>query len=298
MLAYLAPVLIAAVSLAAVAVSVSVGFVRARRAGRAPLDLTDRDSPAAAFAAAATGAPAPETMAARFEHAAESAGEMMEAVAETAAEVAGSLARTAQEWANTITHGVGLVASVGAAVGLVWAAVVQGSAAAVVASALFGTSMVLLYGASTAYHAAVEPRRKLRFRLLDHLAILYLIAGSYTPFALLAIGGRAGWALFALIWGCALGATVFKLIPAYRAPNNLTWFYVGMGWLCVLFAGPLVRALWGPPLAWLVAGGLAYMAGVYYFLRDRGYDHAVWHVFVLGGTASHVAAVFAGPLGG
>lgn len=298
MLAYLAPVLISAASVAAVVVSVSVGYVRSRRTRGTPLDLADPDSPAAAFAAAVAGAPAPETLAERFEGATASAGEMMGAVAETAAEVAGTLVRTAEEWANTITHGVGLVASVGAAVALVWAAVVNGSAAAVVAGALFGTSMVLLYGASTAYHAVVEPRRKLRFRLLDHLAILYLIAGSYTPFALVAIGGRAGWLLFALIWGCALGATVFKLIPAYRAPNNLTWFYVGMGWLCVLFAGPMVRALWGPPLAWLVAGGLAYMAGVYYFLRDRGYDHAVWHLFVMGGTASHVAAVLSGPLGG
>ena len=296
MLVYLAPVLISAASVAAVVVSVSVGFVRARR--RTPVDPSDPDSPEAAFVAAASGAPPPETLVERFEHAADSAGEFVGAVAETAAEVAGTLVRTAEEWANAITHGVGLVASVGAAVALVWAAVVKGSAAAVVASALFGTSMVLLYGASTAYHAAVEPRRKLRFRLLDHLAILYLIAGSYTPFALVAIGGRAGWLLFALIWGCALGATVFKVIPAYRAPNNLTWFYVGMGWLCVLFAGPMVRALWGPPLAWLVAGGLAYMAGVYYFLRDRGYDHAVWHLFVMGGTASHVAAVLSGPLGG
>ena len=294
MLRYLAPIVISAVSLAAVAVSASVGYVRTRRAAQTDPDADGHDT-IDTFVEAVRGQVPHETVAQRFGHAG-TPGHFADAVADSAAQAAGSLVRSAAEWANTITHGAGLVASAVVTGALIYGAVVAGSTAAVVAGAVFGATMVLLYGASTAYHAVVDPERKARLRLFDHLAILYLIAGTYTPFALVAMGGRAGYAMLALVWSLALGATVFKVIPRYREPNNLTWFYVGMGWLAVLFGKPFFSALWGPTLAWIVAGGVAYTAGVYYFLRDRGYDHAIWHLFVLAGTASHVAAVFTGAL--
>jgi len=295
MLRYLAPLIVSAASLAAVAVSASVAYVHTRRAALSNPDADGHDT-IDTFVEAVRGETPHATMAHRFE-AAETPAALAEAVAESTAQAAGTLVRSAAEWANTLTHGVGLLGAAVVTGVLVYAAVVAGSTAAVVGGAVFGATMVLLYGASTAYHAVVQPSVKKTFRLFDHLAILYLIAGTYTPFALVTMGGKAGYAMLALVWGLALGATAFKVLPKHREPNNLTGFYLGMGWLAVLFAKPLFAALWGPPLAWLVAGGVAYTAGVYYFLRDRGFDHAVWHLFVLGGTASHVAAVFTGALG-
>lgn len=295
MLRYLAPVLLSAVSLTAVAVSASLACVQKRRARQQNPDADGHDT-IDTFVEAVRGQAPHETVAERFE-AADTPFEFADAVAHSTAQAAGALVRNSVELVNTLTHGAGLLGAAVVTGALVYGAVVAGSTAAVVGGAVFGTTMLLLYGASTAYHAVAEPARKRTFRLFDHLAILYLIAGTYTPFALVAIGGKAGAALLALVWSMALGGTVFKVIPKHRDPNNLTWFYVAMGWLAVFFARPLVAALWGLPLAWLVAGGVSYTAGVYYFLRDEGYDHAVWHLFVLGGTASHVAAVFTGALG-
>lgn len=222
---------------------------------------------------------------------AHAAADAVEDVVDAAADAAVTLVRTAEEWANTLSHGAGLAASVVGAGVLVAIAIATGSTALVVSGAVFGASLVALYGASTAYHAVVRPERKRRLRLLDHLAILYLIAGTYTPFALVAIGGKTGALLLGLVWAFAAGGTLFKLLSKRRFDDNMTWLYVAMGWLVVLFLKPMVAALSATSLGWLVAGGLCYTGGVFFFLRDRGYDHAVWHAFVLGGSLCHYLAV-------
>jgi hemolysin III len=196
-----------------------------------------------------------------------------------------------EELANSLTHGAGIVASVVALVVLVVLAARTG-AAAVVGASVFGASLVLLYTASTLYHAVRSPKAKARLKVLDHCAIYLLIAGSYTPFLLLALRGRWGWSLLGVIWGLALAGVVFKLFWTGRFPRISTGIYLGMGWLIVIAAVPMVRALSPTTLAWLVAGGLAYTVGtVFYHNRRIPYAHAVWHLFVLAGSVSHAVAL-------
>ena len=197
-----------------------------------------------------------------------------------------------EELANVLTHGAGAVASlVGAAV-LVTIAALGGDAWKVVGSAVFGTTLVLLYTASTLYHAARSPVAKARLKVLDHCAIYLLIAGSYTPFTLIGLRGGWGWSLFGVIWGLAVAGTVFKLFFTGRFPRLSTTIYLAMGWLAVVAAGPMVRRLPAATLAWMVAGGLIYTAGtVFYHNRRIPYAHAIWHLFVIGGSACHFAAV-------
>jgi len=197
-----------------------------------------------------------------------------------------------EEIANVLTHGAGAVASlVGAAV-LVTVAALGGDAWKVVGSAVFGTTLVLLYTASTLYHAARSPVAKARLKVLDHCAIYLLIAGSYTPFTLIGLRGGWGWSLFGVIWGLAVAGTVFKLFFTGRFPRLSTAVYVAMGWLAVVAIGPMVQRLPAATLAWMVAGGLIYTAGtVFYHSRRIPYAHAIWHLFVLGGSACHFAAV-------
>ena len=281
----------AAVTASGVAVT-ALRALRTRRVNRSVARLSGASLSEASLTGSAARAASPD------EHGLPSAHEMRQAaadtveeVAELAADAAVALVRTAEEWANTLTHGAGLVASaVGAGV-LVALAVASGSAALVTSAAVFGASLVVLYGASTAYHAVLEPERKVKMRLADHLAILYLIAGTYTPFALVGIGGRTGALLLGLVWSFAAAGTLFKIFSRRRFENNMTWFYVAMGWIVVLFLKPLVASLSGAALAWLIGGGLAYSGGVFFFLRDRGYDHAVWHGFVLAGSVCHYLAV-------
>lgn len=202
------------------------------------------------------------------------------------------LTRTADEWANALTHGLGLMLSLAGAAALVWAALGAG-ASALVAAAIFGGSLVLLYAASTFYHGVVHPVWKGRLRLLDHLAILYLIAGSYTPFVLLGVRNRWGYLMLALVWLLALGGTIHKLFSSNRFHTGGTVLYLAMGWLSVCFAVPMIAALPPAALYWLAAGGLCYTGGVGFFLwESKRYTHAVWHLFVLAGSACHYAGVW------
>jgi len=197
-----------------------------------------------------------------------------------------------EEIANVLTHGAGTLASaVGAGV-LLTVAAMQGDAWKVVSSAVFGATLVLLYAASTLYHAARTPAVKARLKVLDHCAIYLLIAGSYTPFALVGLRGGWGWSLFAVAWGLAAAGTVFKLFFIGRFPRLSTATYVGMGWLALVAIVPMIQRLPTATLAWMVAGGVTYTAGtVFYHSRRIPYAHAIWHVFVLGGSACHFAAV-------
>jgi hemolysin III len=151
---------------------------------------------------------------------------------------------------------------------------------------------VLLYSASTAYHIALSETFRRRLKIFDHCAIYVLIAGTYTPFTLTVLRGAWGWTLFGVVWGLALAGMVFKLFFIGRFPRMSTAIYIGMGWLIVIAAGPLVRAMDPVALAWLVGGGLAYTGGTLFYHSERvPYAHAVWHLFVLTGSVCHAIAV-------
>ena len=157
---------------------------------------------------------------------------------------------------------------------------------------VFGLSALAMFVTSVIYHAVAEPTRKQWLRKLDHSAIYLLIAGTYTPFTLVAMQGAWGWTLFAVIWTLAVLGIVSKLAIGFRYPRLSLALYVGMGWLAVVAIKPMWEALTGAQLAWILAGGLLYTAGVpFYVWKSKRYTHAVWHLFVLGGVACHFAAV-------
>jgi hemolysin III len=197
-----------------------------------------------------------------------------------------------EEAVNAVTHGVGAAAGAIALAVLVVLAARGGDARDIVSVSIFGATLVLLYLASTLYHAARDPRTRARLKVLDHAAIYLLIAGSYTPFALGALRGGWGWSLFGVIWGLAVAGIMFKLYFTGRFRLASTLIYIGMGWLGLVAAVPLIASLSAMTLFWLVAGGLAYTAGTPFYQAGRfRYAHSVWHVFVLAGSACHVVAV-------
>ena len=200
--------------------------------------------------------------------------------------------RSRDELASALTHAAGVLASLAAGAVLITMAALSGSPWQVVGTAVFSASLVLLYSASTAYHIALNHTTRRRLRTFDHCAIYILIAGTYTPLTLTALRGPWGWTLFGIVWGLAVAGVVFKLLFIGRFPRVSTAIYIGMGWLVVIAAGPLVRAVDPAALAWLVGGGIAYTAGtVFYHSRRIPYAHAVWHLFVLAGSACHAIAV-------
>jgi len=197
-----------------------------------------------------------------------------------------------EEIANSISHGVGLLAAIAAAVFLIRSAAKVGGDARVVGAGVFATTMVLVYGASTLYHAITNPRAKRVFRILDHGAIFLLIAGTYTPFTLGVLRGGMGWTLLAIIWCLAIVGVVFTAIGDFRHPTLSTVVYLAMGWLFVVGARSIWTQMAPRGVLWLVAGGVAYTAGVVFFAADRiRYGHLVWHLFVIAGTACHYLAV-------
>jgi len=196
-----------------------------------------------------------------------------------------------EEIANSITHGVGALLAVAGVAVLVTLSARRGTAWHVVACAVFGASLVLLYLASTLYHAISAPRAKRVFRLLDHTGILFLIAGTYTPFTLVTLRGPWGWSLFGVVWGlAALGVALELLAPRRR--TAAVALYLLMGWAVVIAARPLLSAMSAGGVRLLVLGGLAYTLGVvFYVWRRMPYHHALWHGFVLLGSAAHFFAV-------
>jgi len=198
----------------------------------------------------------------------------------------------AAELANSITHGLGAVLSVLALVLLVVLAALHGTARHVVGAAIFGATLVLLYTMSTLYHALRNPRAKRVFKILDHSAIYLLIAGTYTPFCLATLRGGWGWSLFGVVWGLAALGVAFKAVFTGRFELLSTAVYLAMGWMVMVAAVPLWRALPAPGMAWLMAGGACYTLGVAFYVWHRlKFHHAVWHLFVLGGSLCHVVAV-------
>ena len=197
-----------------------------------------------------------------------------------------------EEIANSVSHGIGLLAALIAFPILVGSAFNRGDLAGTVGAAVFATTMVLLYLASTLFHALPPNRAKRVFQILDHSAIYLLIAGTYTPFTLGVLRGVWGWTLFGLVWGLAVIGTVFKTLGGVRYTTFSTWVYLAMGWLVLIAIEPVWTLVpkWG--LFWLVAGGIAYTAGTVFFMAERiRYFHFVWHLFVVLGTACHFIAV-------
>jgi hemolysin III len=196
-----------------------------------------------------------------------------------------------EEAANVATHAVGLVASVVGVGALVYLGVSRGEGLHVASAGVYGVTLVALYAASTLYHAFRRPEVKRVLRVLDHCAIYLLIAGTYTPFVLVGLGGRLGWTLFAVVWAMAAAGIVFKVFATGRFAVVSTAAYVAMGWLGVVALGPLIRSLSGAALLWLLAGGIAYTAGTFFYHRRIPYSHALWHVFVLIGSVCHFVAI-------
>jgi len=202
--------------------------------------------------------------------------------------------RFGDELASTLIHGIGILLSIAGLATLVAFAALRGDARAVVACAVFGTTLILLYTASTLYHAIPGelPRRVLR--TLDHIAIFLLIAGTYTPFTLIALPGAWGWGLFATIWTLALAGSALELGLLRRIQTR--WLavsiYVAMGWVALVAFEPLRTHLAPVGLVLLIAGGATYTLGVpFYLCRRLPFHHAVWHGFVLAGSVLHYLAV-------
>jgi hemolysin III len=198
-----------------------------------------------------------------------------------------------EEIAHAITHGVGALASVAALVVMVVLAAQRGDARLIVAVSIFGSSMVILFTASTLYHALTVKRAKDVFELMDHGAIYLLIAGSFTPFALVVLDGGWGWSSFGTVWGLAILGIIYEVVLRRPWKWLSLLFYLGLGWLMVIPAKPLAAALPANAL-WLIgAGGVAYTGGaVFYAWRGFRYHHALWHLFVLAGTTLHCVSVF------
>jgi hemolysin III len=198
-----------------------------------------------------------------------------------------------EEIANSLSHGTALVVAAVAAPFPIAAAVRGGSAADIVGASVFAATMVLLYAASMLYHAIPHARAKRLFRKLDHGAIYLLIAGTYTPFALGALAGPWGWALFAVLWTLAVVGVAMKALDRMSHQGWSTALYLVMGWSVLVAVGPLVERVATPGLVLLAAGGAAYTLGVVFFAFDSRlrYGHFVWHLFVVAGTACHYFAV-------
>ncbi len=199
---------------------------------------------------------------------------------------------TGEEVANSLTHGVGWLLSLGGLVYLVVRAAETGGALRVVSCAIFGATLVLLYASSTLYHSLPSERAKRVFRVFDHSAIFLLIAGSYTPLALVALGGRWGWWLFGSVWFLAVIGILLSTIAHGRWRWLSITLYLAMGWLVVVAIKPLTAALDTTALVLVVLGGLAYTGGlIFYAWKKLPYSHAIWHVFVLAGSVLHYFAV-------
>ncbi|MDP2025497.1 hemolysin III family protein [Sulfuriferula sp.] len=199
----------------------------------------------------------------------------------------------AEEIANSISHGVGLVAALVGTPFLILHAARHGDGIFIVGTSVFAATMILLYLASTLYHALPMSKAKRVFRVIEHSAIFLLIAGTYTPFTLGVLRGVWGWTLFGLVWGLAVTGLALKTFDRMSHPIVSTGLYLLMGWLILIAVNPLSDRVPASGLLWLVAGGVAYTAGVAFFAADSRlrYGHFIWHLFVMAGTTCHYFAV-------
>ena len=198
----------------------------------------------------------------------------------------------AEEKINALTHGIGTVlAAAGLVLGVIFA-VIYGNVWHVVSFSIYGATLLLMYLISTLYHAFRNRKVKDVLKVLDHSAIYLLIAGTYTPFTLITLHGWLGWTLFGVVWGLAVAGIFFKIFFVKRFRALSTIMYLLMGWMVLSVVKPLVATIPPPGLVWLVAGGLLYSSGtIFYMRKKKAFNHAIWHVFVLAGSACHFMAV-------
>ncbi len=198
-----------------------------------------------------------------------------------------------EEMMNIISHGLGFLLSIVAAVLLITRASLHGDAWHIVSFSVFGTSLVILYAASTVYHSAKRTVLRNRLRIFDHASIYILIAGTYTPFALVTLNGTVGWVIFGVTWGLAITGIILKLFFTGKYDLISTLMYLLMGWVIIFAIKPLINNLSTGGLLWLFAGGMAYTAGaVLYSFEKIKFNHAIFHMFVLAGSVSHFVSIF------
>ena len=194
---------------------------------------------------------------------------------------------------NTVSHGFGFLLSIAGLVFLILKGLEVKGNAYFISVLVFGISLLLVYGSSTVYHYVRRPELKHWCKVIDHVAIYFLIAGTYTPFTLIAIGGEKGWWMFGIIWSLAFLGTIFKLFFTGRFQLVSTMLYVVMGWLALSLTGPLMDSLKWDGFLMLASGGAVYTLGTLFYLAKRmPYSHAVWHLFVIGGSVLHYFTVF------
>ena len=197
-----------------------------------------------------------------------------------------------EEIFNRVTHGIGALVSIAGLVLLIIFSRMYGNLNHVISCTIFGISLVLLYTASTLYHSLKNPNLKHVFKILDHSCIYILIAGTYTPFLLVTLRGVVGWSIFAFVWSLTVIGILFKVFFVHRFKIISTIAYILMGWIIILAIKPLLQALPGGGLFWLVCGGLAYTLGTFFYAWEKiPFNHAIWHLFVLTGSACHFCAV-------
>lgn len=198
-----------------------------------------------------------------------------------------------EEFANAITHGVGLALAIAALSVLATFSAQGGDVWRVVSLSVYGASLVLLYTTSTLYHAFPWPGLKRLLNRLDHAAIFVLIAGSYTPFALVTMRGAWGWTIFGLVWGITLVGVYLEVFHFKRFPKTELALYLAMGWIIVVAVKPMFAAMPVGGMFWLGAGGLCYTGGVvFYVWHSLPYHHAIWHLFVLAGSLLHFFGIY------
>ncbi|NWK54823.1 hemolysin III family protein [Verrucomicrobiaceae bacterium N1E253] len=196
----------------------------------------------------------------------------------------------AEEIASVVTHTIAALLSIAGLVAMIIAS--EGEALNIVSASIFGACLILLYSASSLYHAFSSPKVKSFFQVLDHACIYLLIAGSYTPLTLVAMQGAWGWSIFGIVWFCAIAGVLLKTCLKGKKDSKLsTILYLVMGWMIVVAIKPLMASIDPGGLAWIVAGGVTYSLGVIFYAWEKLiFNHAIWHLFVLGGSACHVIA--------
>jgi len=199
-----------------------------------------------------------------------------------------------QEIINTYTHLFGVGLSITALVVMIVRASLYGSAISIVSAAIFGASLIVMYLASTLYHAAKNVRTKVKLNKFDHSAIYVLIAGTYTPFTIVTLQGGWGWSIFGVQWGLAIVGILYKVFwynPKYKAIS--AYAYIAMGVMMLIAIKPLYEVLPVGGLIWLGIGGIIYIVGVYFYLSKKiPLAHGIWHLFVLGGSIAHFIAIY------
>lgn len=197
-----------------------------------------------------------------------------------------------EELANSISHGIGLVLALGGSVILVVNGAMHGDAWQITSVCIFGASLILLYGASTLYHSISNVKAKKVLRLIDHISIYLLIAGTYTPIMLVNMRGPWGWSLFGVVWGLATLGIAFQFSHLHRMEKLRPTIFLLMGWAIVIGFKPLMESIAPGGLALIAAGGGAYTLGVLFYAWEKlPYNHAIWHLFVLTGSVCHYFAI-------